>query len=101
MREALMHIQNLADALDLNEPNVIAILNTCRDALSAPPRNCDVLKTESKRRAAFIAYFNEAYDLKGSQYAIDTCDLKHDVDGILHDYIKWLFDAADESEVAK
>ena len=42
LREALMHIQDLADALDLDEPNVIAILDTCRDALAEPIRNCDV-----------------------------------------------------------
>lgn len=70
-------------------------------ALASPPRNCDIFKTESKRRAAFIAYFNEAYELKGSQHAIDTYDLDHNADGILYDYIEWLFDAADESEVAK
>ncbi len=42
LREALMHIQNLADALDLDEPNVIAILDTCRDALAEPIKNCEV-----------------------------------------------------------
>ena len=63
-------------------------------ALAAPPRNCDIFKTKSERRAAFIAYFNEAYDLKGSQHAIDTYDLNHNADGILHDYIEWLFEPA-------
>ena len=63
-------------------------------ALAAPPRNCDVFGSEDEAKSAFIAYYNEAYALKGSNYEIDTCDLKHDVDGILHDYIKWLFASA-------
>ena len=41
MREALSEISNLADALDIDNPNVVAILDQCRDALAAPPRNCD------------------------------------------------------------
>ena len=48
LREALKHIQNLADALDLNEPNVIAILDTCRDALAEQVKNCDVGTAEEQ-----------------------------------------------------
>lgn len=64
-------------------------------ALSTPARNCDVFGSEAERRDAFIAWYNETFDLKGSD-AIDTCDLKHDVDGILHDYIYWLLAPAAE-----
>lgn len=42
MREALREIQDLADALDIDEPNVVAILDVCRDALSLPLLNCNV-----------------------------------------------------------
>lgn len=42
LREALQEISNLADALDLDNPNVVAILDKCRDALAIPLRNCDV-----------------------------------------------------------
>ena len=65
-------------------------MNMAAAALSAPARNCDVFGSEAEAKSAFIAYYNEVYDLKGSD-AIDICDLKHDVDGILHDYIQWLF----------
>ena len=41
MREALSEISNLADALDIDNPNVVAILDKCRDALAEPERNCD------------------------------------------------------------
>jgi GH35 family endo-1,4-beta-xylanase len=59
-------------------------------ALAKPLRNCDVFTSESEMKAAFIAYYNEMWDLKGTSYEIDYCDLKHNVEGILHDYIKWL-----------
>lgn len=57
LREALMHIQNLADALDLDEPNVIAILDTCRDALAEPVRNCEVgtVEEQFKRHSKWCA----------------------------------------------
>jgi hypothetical protein len=58
---------------------------------NASKRNCDVFKTESERRAAFIDWYNETFELKGTYHEIDTCDLKHDVEGILHEYIDWLF----------
>ena len=55
MRDALSEISNLADALDIDNPNVVAILDQCRDALDAPPRNCDVGTPEEqlKRFRAF------------------------------------------------
>ena len=76
-------------------------INRSEAALSAPARNCDRFDNESEMRTAFIAYYNEAFDLKGSEYEIDTCDLKHDVDGILHEYINWLFAEAKESSTNK
>lgn len=62
-----------------------------RAALEKPPRNCDVYKTKAERQSAFINWHNETFDLKDSKYAIDTCDLKHNIDDILHEYIDWLF----------
>ena len=44
LREALSEISNLADALDIDNPNVVAILDRCRDALAEPVRNCDLPK---------------------------------------------------------
>ena len=64
-------------------------------ALAAPARNCDVFNSEDEAKSAFIDWYNETWDLKGSKDAIEFCDLKHDVDGILHDYIEWLFDTAE------
>lgn len=75
-------------------------LDKAKAALSTPARNCELYETESERQAAFIAYYNETFDLKG-KYAIDTCDLKHDIEGILHEYIEWLFaEAKGEDENA-
>ena len=48
MREALSEISNLADALDIDNPNVVAILDQCRDALAEPERNCDVGTAEEQ-----------------------------------------------------
>lgn len=59
-------------------------------ALAAPPRNCDRFTSESEMKAAFIDYYNEVWELKGTSSEIDYCDLKHNIDGILHDYIEWL-----------
>lgn len=70
-----------------------------REALFAPPRNCDRFETETEMRGAFIDWYNEAFGLKGSKDAIDTCDLKHNIGDILHDYIEWLFaEAKGETE---
>ena len=77
LREALVNIQNLADALDLDEPNVIAILDTCRDALAAPPRNCDIYshdealniwaaETENERNGCFDEWlYHDATEKEG------------------------------------
>ena len=59
-------------------------------ALAEPVRNCDVYKSESEMKAAFIDYYNEVWSLKGTSDEIDYCDLKHNIDGILHGYIDWL-----------
>lgn len=48
MRDALSEISNLADALDIDNPNVVAILDQCRDALAEPERNCDVGTAEEQ-----------------------------------------------------
>lgn len=48
MREALLNIQEYAAAMDVDDGNVLAILDACRDALSAPPRNCDVGTAEEQ-----------------------------------------------------
>ena len=42
MRDALLNSQEYAAAMDVDDGNVLAILDACRDALSAPARNCDV-----------------------------------------------------------
>ena len=54
LREALTEISNLADALDVNNPNVVAILDLCRDALAAQPRNCDRFATARDAREAWL-----------------------------------------------
>lgn len=48
MRDALLNIQEYAAAMDVDDGNVLAILDACRDALAAPPRNCDVGTVEEQ-----------------------------------------------------
>lgn len=67
-------------------------------ALEKPPRNCDVHSTKDQRQSAFINWHNETFDLKDSKYAIDICDIKHNIDDILHEYIDWLFTEAKGKE---
>ena len=38
MREALFNIQEYAAGMDIDDGNVLAILDACRDALAEPPR---------------------------------------------------------------
>lgn len=59
-------------------------------ALAELLRNCDVYKTEAEMKAAFIEYYNELWDSKGTFDEIDYCDLKHNINEILHCYIDWL-----------
>jgi hypothetical protein len=59
-------------------------------AIAKPLRNCDVFASESEMKAAFIDWYNKVWELKGTWSEIDYCDLKHNVDGILHEYIDWL-----------
>jgi hypothetical protein len=59
-------------------------------ALAKPLRNCDVYASESELKSAFIDWYNEVWDLKGTSDEIDYCDLKHNVEDILHDYIDWI-----------
>lgn len=98
MREALLIVKRLFDGRIMFQPAIRKAHKAVDAALAKPPRNCDIFKTESERQSAFIAYYNEAFDLKGTSGEISICDLKHDVDGILHEYIEWLFATATEQE---
>ena len=95
MREALRKMRRVMSSFGQDLPKKFRVLAgdaifDADQALAAPPRNCDRFGSESEMRAAFIAWYNEAFDLKGSKYAIDHCDLKHNINGILDDYIEWL-----------
>ena len=48
MREALLNIQEYAAGMDVDDGNVLAILDACRDALAAPDRQCDVGTAEEQ-----------------------------------------------------
>ena len=67
MRKAFGEIQNLADALDLDEPNVVAIIDKCKEAIDLPLRNCDVGTAEEQYRrwARFCKYRNEGKTCHG------------------------------------
>lgn len=69
----------------LGEPIALA-----KAALAAPQRNCDIFASESEMESAFVDYYNELFALKGTSDEIGYSDLKHNIDGVLHDYIKWL-----------
>jgi hypothetical protein len=56
MRDALLNIQEYAAAMDVDDGNVLAILDACRDALSAPARNCDRFNTGDPMKDAEDAY---------------------------------------------
>jgi hypothetical protein len=71
--------------------DITKAIKKCFAALAAPPRNIDLFVSEDEAKFAFIAYYNDAFNLKGTFDEIDTWNLKHDVEGILHDYIEWLF----------
>lgn len=98
LREALLKILGIVDHMqyryaampELIAKDILELKQIAESALSAPPRNYDLYATEAERLDAFIAYYNETFDLKG-EYAFDTYDLKHNVDGIFNDYINWLF----------
>lgn len=74
----------------LHTDKTLEVLRKAKAALAAPLRNCDVFLAESEIRSAFIDWYNKAFALKGTFYEVDYGDLKHDVDGVLHDYIRWL-----------
>jgi len=54
MRDALLNIQEYAAAMDVDDGNVLAILDACRDALSAPARNCDRFADDTDAQIAFL-----------------------------------------------
>lgn len=103
MRDALESVNKIYDMV--SKPCIVIeeVRQACQKAravlISTTPRNCDVYETKAERQSAFINWYNETFDLKGSKYAIDTCDLKHNIDDILHEYIEWLFaEAKGEAE---
>lgn len=96
MREALKQAQRVLHCAIVSEilkgEDAHEALNVVTAALSAPPRNCDLYNTEVKAGEAFIVWYNTAYDLDDDELnEVSSCDLKHNIDGILHGYIKWLF----------
>lgn len=56
MRKALLNIQEYAAAMDVDDGNVLAILDACRDALAAPARNCDGFNTRDPMKDAEDAF---------------------------------------------
>lgn len=99
MREALMQIFTMSDqwyfgvnTSKSSEDLLIECGELAENALSAPPRNCDLHTTEIEASKEFIAWYNTVncfWDDKWNE--VSSFDLKHNVDGILHDYIRWLF----------
>ena len=59
MRYALLNIQEYAAAMDVDDGNVLAILDACRDALSAPARNCDLYDNKTDAELGFIGETEE------------------------------------------
>lgn len=82
MRDALLNIQEYAAAMDVDDGNVLAILDACRDALSAPARNCDRYKDAPSAYADFIV----PWKLDGHLDDVPT----------LQDFANWLFAPAVE-----
>ena len=97
MREALLIVKKLFDGRIMFQPAIRKAHKAVDAALATPARNCDMFTNESEARKAFIVWYNTAYELNGDKWnEISSCDLKHNVDNILQDYIEWLFEPAKE-----
>lgn len=70
-----------------------------KSALAEPQRNCDRFANEAEARKAFIVWYNTVYGLYGDKWnEVSSCDLKHNVNDILQDYIEWLFSSAEDTK---
>lgn len=97
MREALLIVKRLFDGRIMFQPAIRKAHKAVDAALATPARNCDMFANESEARKAFIVWYNTTYELNGDKWnEISSCDLKHNVDNILQDYIEWLFEPAKE-----
>lgn len=80
-------------------PDVAIALEVANAALAAPPRNCDRFANEAEARKAFIVWYNTVFGLNGDKWReVSSCDLKRNINDILHDYIEWLYAHATEQE---
>lgn len=104
LRETLAEIRLLLTKVPMSIKSDIAcgIINAkVKRALTEPLRNCDLYATKDEASKAFIVWYNTIYDLNGDEWnEVSSCDLKHNVDGILHEYINWLFAEAKEDNNA-
>lgn len=83
MRDALLNIQEYAAAMDVDDGNVLAILDACRDALAAPARNCDLNLSAKSLWDKFEDYMND-------------CGLPFYSEPSGEDAFDWLFASATE-----
>ena len=104
MREALEYASRVLAKWRLDAPlrawaEYDEAISRARDALAEPLRNCDRFANEAEASKAFIVWYNTVYELNGDKWnEVSSCDLKHNIDDILHDYIKWLFTPATEKK---
>ena len=56
-----------------------------------PKRNCEKYLTEHEAKIAFLEYYNNLYMLEEKD-KVDFADLKHNVDGLLREFVEWLFE---------
>lgn len=97
LREALDCALVVLDGFGYGRPDCVRAAYDCKTALAAPPRNCDRFANEAEARKAFIVWYNTVYELWGDKWnEVSICDLKHNVDDILQDYIKWLFSPVED-----
>lgn len=96
MRDALLNIQEYAAAMDVDDGNVLAILDSCRDALALPARNCDMFRTKDDARAYFDNIVCQRSNGSGSIECkgcpLDRIDNPHRADC----REEWLFSTASE-----
>ena len=80
-------------------PSPCSVIIKARDALNLGRRNCDRFANEADARKAFIVWYNTVYELNGDKWnEVSICDLKHNVNDILQDYIEWLFSPAEDTK---
>lgn len=99
LEELVANIEMRSSSFGLNVMVDTKTFIDAKAALAKPLRNCDRFANEAEARKAFIVWYNTVYELWGDKWnEVSSCDLKHNVDDILQEYIEWLFSPAEDTK---